>query len=69
LNANCKGNYLKYQVIIWRRIVDKKSSDKYEVIGSADKSDITIDCNPALTEKEIIYYDKDDNIVEIFTFF
>ena len=47
----------------------QKSSDKYEVIGSADKSDITIDCNPDLTEKEIIYYDKDDNIVEIFTFF
>ena len=47
----------------------QESSDKYEVIGSADKSDITIYCNPDLTEKEIIYYDKDDNIVEIFTFF
>jgi hypothetical protein len=32
LNANCKGNYLKYQVIIWRRIVDKKSSDKYDEV-------------------------------------
>jgi hypothetical protein len=69
LNANCKGNYLKYQVIIWRRIVDKKRSGKCEVIGSANKSDITIDCNPDLTKKEIIYYDKDDNIAEIFTFF
>lgn len=33
----------------------QKSPDKYEVIGSTDKSDITIDCNPDLTEKEIIY--------------
>ena len=24
----------------------QKSPDKYEVIGSTDKSDITIDCNP-----------------------
>lgn len=31
--------------------------------------EITRNYNPYLTEKEIIYYDKDDNIVEIFTFF
>ena len=43
----------------------QKIPDKYDVIGSIDKSDITIDCNPDLTEKEIIYYDKDDNIAKI----
>ena len=65
MKANCKDNYLKYQVIIWGRIVDKKIPEKYDVIGSIDISDITIDCNPDLTEKEIIYYDKDDNIAKI----
>ena len=30
----------------------QKNPEKYEVIGSADKSYITLDCNPDLTEKE-----------------